>query len=241
MSHSIEARLRFIEHLHIPADRHGPKGLPEGSGAVNAGSVQSFVGNLSQLNKEDVLNSTLLAQLAANMASPDDKTEWYKKYKEVLENLGWVVSDITFKELDNANSYGSVDQAILAILKGYLEGNALEVFKATIDAMKNPVNKGANNLFQTNAWKGQSADFLVGVAIESNNDIQFRIGTYTYQAQGSRGNVLFFKFGSEHVKFMYSTQNMVLNELIYSKVRATVINKLGGHIEDYIDDLDIGL
>ncbi|KAL6304757.1 hypothetical protein BKA93DRAFT_262096 [Sparassis latifolia] len=241
MPHSIEARLRFIEHLHIPADRHGRKGLPEGSGAVNAGSTQSFVGNLSQLNKEDVLNSTLLAQLAANVASPDDKTKWYKKYKEVLENLGWVISDFTFKELDNANSYGSVDQAILSILKGYLEGNALEVFKATIDAMKNPVNKGANNLFQTNAWKGQSADFLVGVAIESNNDIQFRIGTYTYEAQGSRGNVLFFKFGSERVKFMYSTQNMVLNELIYSKVRAAVINKLGGHIEDYIDDLDIGL
>ncbi|GBE89957.1 hypothetical protein SCP_1702830 [Sparassis crispa] len=241
MSDSIEARLHFIENLHIPALRKGSKRAAKGSGAVNAGSTQSFVGNLSELNKEDVLNSTLLAQLAANTASPDDKTKWYKKYKEVLENVGWVVSDFTFKELDNANSYGSVDQAILAILKGYLEGNALEVFKATIDAMKNPVNSGANNLFQTNAWKGQSADFLVGVATESNNDVQFRIGTYTYQAQGSRGNVLFFKFGHESVKFMYSTQNMVLNEKIYAKVRDAVINKLGGHIEKYIDDLDIGL
>ena len=61
-------------------------------GFVDCGSLVSFTENLSEQNKEDVLNSTLLAQLAANKKY-DRKTqhdEWYTFYMKVLENVGWV-------------------------------------------------------------------------------------------------------------------------------------------------------
>ncbi|GBE87243.1 hypothetical protein SCP_1004900 [Sparassis crispa] len=238
MSLSVEARHLYIESLDIPegASTRVSKGS---SAAVNGGSVDTFVGGLSGLNKEDVLNSTLLAQLSANQAAGGDRIRWYNKYREVLENIGWVVQDFTFKELDNATAHGSVDQAIIAILKSYLSHTALADFKATIDAMKKPANNNANKLFEMNAWKGQESDFQLGVASASHDDVQFRIGSFTYQAQGSQNDVLFFKFGHDHVKFMYSTQNMVLNLKVYEKVRAAVNQKLGSHVKSYIDGLKL--
>ena len=50
----------------------------------------SFTENLSGQNKEDVLNSTLLAQLAANKKydRKSQHDEWYMFYMKVLENVG---------------------------------------------------------------------------------------------------------------------------------------------------------
>ena len=47
------------------------------------------------LQQEDVLNSTLFAQLAANQ-SYDRQTrfmEWYEYYRDILWNIGWDVAE----------------------------------------------------------------------------------------------------------------------------------------------------
>src|SRR3712207_4682897 len=52
----------------------------------NDKSLVSFVSEVSGQNRKDVLNSTLLAQLAANKEVPDpDKIlDWYQKFVDVL-------------------------------------------------------------------------------------------------------------------------------------------------------------
>ena len=62
------------------------------SGNVDAASVVTFVDGLSGAQKEDVLNSTLLAQLAANRKHDreQDAGGWYDVYRTVLEQVGWV-------------------------------------------------------------------------------------------------------------------------------------------------------
>lgn len=62
------------------------------SANVDAASVVTFVDGLSQQQKEDVLNSTLLAQLAANKQHDRerDMVGWYGTYLSVLEGVGWV-------------------------------------------------------------------------------------------------------------------------------------------------------
>src|SRR4051794_5773487 len=56
---------------------------------VNAGSLISFTDRLSRQNQQDVRNSTLLAQLAADKACPRyaKPMDWYKFYIDVLARV----------------------------------------------------------------------------------------------------------------------------------------------------------
>ncbi|GBE89959.1 hypothetical protein SCP_1702850 [Sparassis crispa] len=233
------ARLRFIESLDVPPFKTSPE---QELAAVNGRLLQSSVGDLDPVDREDVLNSTLLAQLAANQAGGDDKVEWYKKYKEVLENVGWVVSSFSFSDVVNLNTYGSVDKVVIAMLDPDLSPKAREVVQATIDAMNLPVNASANAIFHENAWDGQTANFQIGVASASDGDnVQLHLGCFDYTAKGAAGNVLFFEFGHRIVKFMYATQTMVLNQERYKVVREMVKNKLGTLIQSYREDVVISV
>ena len=51
----------------------------------------TFVDGLSGQQKEDVLNSTLLAQLTANRKHDRERDTgaWYDAYRGVLEQVGW--------------------------------------------------------------------------------------------------------------------------------------------------------
>ena len=59
---------------------------------VVAGSIASFTFKLSGQQLEDVQNSTLLAQLAADREFPDEKDikDWYTFYRRVLGQVGWM-------------------------------------------------------------------------------------------------------------------------------------------------------
>jgi hypothetical protein len=61
------------------------------SAYVAAASVVSFTDGVSGQQKEDLLNSTLLAQLAANhrFDREKDTLNWYEAYRTVLRGVGW--------------------------------------------------------------------------------------------------------------------------------------------------------
>lgn len=62
--------------------------------SVVGGAVAVFVAGLSEQDREDVLASTLFAQLAANAAHDRERepVAWYENYSSGLERLGWVRS-----------------------------------------------------------------------------------------------------------------------------------------------------
>jgi hypothetical protein len=61
------------------------------SAYVAAASVVSFADGVTGQQKEDLLNSTLLAQLAANhrFDREKDTLNWYEAYRTVLQGVGW--------------------------------------------------------------------------------------------------------------------------------------------------------
>jgi hypothetical protein len=61
------------------------------SAYVAAASVVSFADGVTGQQKEDLLNSTLLAQLAANhrFDREKDTLNWYEAYRTVLRGVGW--------------------------------------------------------------------------------------------------------------------------------------------------------
>lgn len=122
--HAIADRMSFIKDIQLAPPHRHQGGIAhaqnEESATVNGGSLISFVGNMTGQMKvvstaqfywsavwiahmrftlqEDVLYSTLFAQLAANSHADrqSESTKWYDHYKYVLENVGWKVQSFEY-------------------------------------------------------------------------------------------------------------------------------------------------
>ena len=98
-----EPALEFVRQLEIAVAGSGrlwraaspaafKEDCPQRAGAYVAGaSVAAFTDGIYGQQREDLLNSTLLAQLAANQrhARERDTLNWYAWYRRVLLKLGW--------------------------------------------------------------------------------------------------------------------------------------------------------
>lgn len=96
----LRASRHYIEALELP-ELHSKRSsdtnsVIDSAACINNRMLQSFAADLTEQQKSDVLNSTLLAQLAADKAYTKDAAGrydvkgWYSKFSEVLLNLGWV-------------------------------------------------------------------------------------------------------------------------------------------------------
>lgn len=94
----LRASHHYIDALELP-DIHTRRSsdtqeLADSAACINNRMLQSFAADLTEQQRSDVLNSTLLAQLAADKAYPKDAAGrydvkgWYSKFSEVLLNLG---------------------------------------------------------------------------------------------------------------------------------------------------------
>lgn len=92
--------------------------LDSPSAKVIAGSIASFTSKLSGQQLEDVQNSTLLAQLAANKKFPDEEdiVDWYKFYRHVLSQLGWIMQDLGFDKYKSQQASFKLSQVTLELL-----------------------------------------------------------------------------------------------------------------------------
>ena len=87
-------------------------------GYVNLGSLQSFTMALTAQEKEDVINSILLAQLTATHMYSREKeySEWYRIYVQALTKLGWMVDSYRFMEYTPTGSTINLAEATLKLL-----------------------------------------------------------------------------------------------------------------------------
>ncbi|KAI0656463.1 hypothetical protein C8Q70DRAFT_1056690 [Cubamyces menziesii] len=244
MSRTAADRLAFVKNLQTetpihPALRAVAEDQP--SAAVDAGSSVSFVGDLPLAMRSDVLNSTLLAQLAANKKYDRQKqtTEWYDYYKTVLETVGWVVEGFSLGAQSDASSYGSVDKLLLKLAATYLTNAEFGLFETMIESLKDDKNGDQVKLFDSQAKSFNEANFQLGVASNAQGNAQFKIGVYTYSASENIDRVLFYTFGHQSVSFYAGSQTMVLDEDVYSQVREAVLEKLGSNAVNLVDDITI--
>ncbi|KAI0654664.1 hypothetical protein C8Q70DRAFT_1058255 [Cubamyces menziesii] len=243
---SISERMSFINDLEIYNDPAIASATASDSAAVNGGAAVSYVANLIGQMKEDVINSTLLAQLASDKKYPgrpmNRMKEWYDNYGTVLAQVGWTVQAFNMSEIGNSNSYGSVDKLVLQLAASYLTGGELALFQRTITALTESKNVSAIQAFDRNARgsiSSNDAAFQVGVAFNSGGNAMFKIGTYQYNSSDEITSVLFFKFGSSKVLFFADNQTMVLNENVYAQVRQAVLDKLGVNVWGNVVHIEI--
>lgn len=223
-----------IESLSITDD--------DAAAYVTAGGIIGFVAGLNGQQKEDVLNSTLLAQLAANKAFDReiDTVNWYKKYREVLEKIGWVASEFTFNKYSGSGSSVEVSKVLIELLEAIATENALLITKAAIDAVKAlDGSSKAFTIWDSTTHSSSKGNFMISPCINSDGNVVMSLGCSYFSSNTVDSQFLWFNFSSSSISLYTGAQTITLNEDVYKQVREAVIKKLGDNATKYIADLDI--
>jgi hypothetical protein len=221
-------------------ETHPEAGKPEAY--VDAGSMVSFVSNVSEMHRVDSLNSTLLAQLAADKKYDpyNDTDNWYKFYRTVLSNIGWVTENFGFTKYGGGGATITMEKVVLEILGAMASQDQLGVVRKTLDALKSLSDQdGRLVLFESSSTNVNKGDFQIGIAGESNGLLVLKIGAMNFKADQKKKKFLFFGYNRASMEVFYSSQNMTLNETVHARVRQAIVEKLGSRAETFIDEIEI--
>lgn len=209
-------------------------------GAVDVGSVLSFVDGVRPEEREDVLYSVQLAQRAASgkFDRHAEIEKWYNAYVDVLQGLGWVVEKFVFARHDQSEGELKMDESALSIVASAATGGMLTVLTAAITALRGLADKDhAIGLFERFAAADESGNFQLGAVERSDNGaMAMALGAFYYKSRDRRRKFLFWTWGANDVDFWTSAQKLTLNTGFYARGRAAVIAKLGDPA-DYVADL----
>ncbi|HWC11466.1 MAG TPA: hypothetical protein VG455_09610 [Acidimicrobiales bacterium] len=242
----LSERRRYLEDLEIATYPTLDFGAPEvdyGKDAfVAAGSLVGFDNTVDRSNREDVLDSELLAQLAANKVANRDKEalKWYDKYRQVLENIGWVIQAFQFDGKRMDKSSFSMDDVVIKVLQSVVTGNGLAIVEAALAALKG-TGEGSRevNIFETSSTSPNAGNFQVFPCYASDMGVAISFSGYEMRTTENVSHFLFWTFKSSTTTIQAAAETSVLNEAIYAKIRATVQAKLGKAAQDYVGGLDI--
>lgn len=246
---SIESMRTFIAELELPEiskSTVGPNALlladDDPAAFVDAGSLVSFVAGVSATHKSDALNSTLLAQLAANKKYDREThtVEWYKFYRDVLENVGWVVQAFDFVKYNASGTSFTVDAVIAEVLAAIATQNDKAIIDSTIKAVK-ALDKGDGrlSLWDDNSSKLDKGNFQIAACADTDGVLVMKLGTFYFSTDKRVTSVLWFTFSSSSTSMYKGGQAITLNEEVYKQVRQQVIDKLGERAQKFVGDLDI--
>lgn len=210
---------------------------------VNVGSVISFVAGITDDEKDDVLNSVQIAQRGASGAY-DRLTQtifWYRKYIEILENLGWTSEQMAFAQHEQKKGKFEMDKAALSVITAIATQGQLAVINASITALsKLSANDEPIKLFDYHASADGSGNFQLGAVERSaNGALSMALGAFYFRASADQRSFLFFKWGNDDVNFWTSAQKMTLNRTLYARIRDDVRNRLAADASRYLAGLKI--
>lgn len=252
----MDDRKRFVEELNIsfPDNTYEQGNFKSFKSALEAGnnaeqafiadkSVVSFVSNIGVEYREDVLNTVLLAQLAANNVYPDKKdlAKWYDEYMRVLTGLGWVIQNKVFN--DEASSHGviEIENVVIEIITTAIGGKYIAIIKSALEAFKK-LSEASNNkiiAFEKNSHSLNEGTFQIGVADQTGDAISLRIGAFILSSKEEIKQILFFKSRKNDTKVKTLTFEGTLNSGNYGSIRNLVKQRLGQTALNFVTELNL--
>ncbi|TDE14825.1 hypothetical protein [Dyadobacter psychrotolerans] len=209
---------------------------------MNAKSIVSFVSEIDGQRRDDVLNSVLLAQLAANKLFPgdDQSLEWYKEFVNVLNNIGWNIQAAEFTHFESREHVFDIQNVIIDILLTAFGGTFIKVITKTLDAIKGLADSnGKITVFEKNTHSLSKGAFQIGLAKVENEAVSLQIGTFLITSSNEIKRILFFKTTKDKTSLDYCSRTGTLNEQIYATIRESVVEKLGGKVTEFIAEVEI--
>jgi hypothetical protein len=207
--------------------------------AIVGSDVVSFVNGVTPERREAIVNSTLLAQLAATQkVGQDDTDQWYQAYFDVLGNIGWAIQDKGFEQYHQHGGTFETHKAILAVA-GTLLGAApaaLAVIKTTLEALESMTQDDPwITLFNRESETSKAARFQIGLAEQAAQD-QFLVTLMAFilSAKQTVTQVLFFKASKSDVSLQHRSSKITIDTPVLDGVRDVLRQKLVAHSLSYI-------
>lgn len=229
-----DSKVKFIDYNKFETVSATPSFL-------NYKGINSFSENVSQQAREDVLNSMLLAQRAATKAFPEDTqiADWYTMYFDVLQRLGWLISQKDYNSLGESAHALELEKAIFALLKDLLTGQQINVLLKSLELLKS-LGEDDKRLvaFEQNTLTHNRGNFQLGLAEEVNGNVSIFGSGFVLESKKKITKFLFIKFGKNIVDMNLNFFRAELVTSEYAKNRDFVKAKLGDS-EQYIASLDI--
>lgn len=244
--------LDFITSLELPETDHRPllqsppveAGSSTGNqeGAVVVGdSLVSFVADLGQQAREDVLNSTLLMQLAASKRfdKAKQREEWFNFYTEGLGKLGWTLSHSEMQRYQPTQQAFTMNAVVLDIIEGVSGGSGFApLARRALEALRKQPH--ALQLFLDNCNSGHVGTFQIMPCKQgSNGDVTMLMNCMQMVRNTTNSSILFVTFQKNDIQIYRAAQTAVLNTQTYSQVREAVITKLGDNAKRFLAQLSL--
>lgn len=205
-------------------------------------SLVSFISEVKGQNRKDVLNSALLAQMAANKKFPDEKDmlQWYQSFIEVLSKIGWNIEAAELSTFEASKNVFEIDKAIIEILTSALGGGYMPVIVKTLESIK-AMSEDDHKIvaFEKNTHSLTKGCFQIALAIEKNDTVSMQLGTFLLTSTNKIKQILFFTSKKDKTKLQYTSRRGTLNSEAYGMVRDAVLQKLGANINAYVAEIEI--
>ncbi|MHA6198525.1 hypothetical protein ACX3YG_29645 [Pseudomonas wadenswilerensis] len=242
----------FIVSLELPETGHRPflqnppaqasnSTRPEEAAVVLGDSLVSFVSGLSQQAREDVLNSTLLMQLAASKRfdKARQREEWFNFYTEGLGKLGWTVSHNEMQRYKPSAKAFTLNEVVLDIIDGVSGGSAFSpIARRTFESLRKQPH--ALELFLENCNDGHVGTFQIMPCTQNaEGDVTMLMTCMQVVRNTTSSSILFVTFQNNDVQIYRAAQTAVLNTQTYSQVREAVIAKLGDNAKRFLAHLSL--
>jgi len=208
--------------------------LVVGSGLVVAAA------NVPKQVREDLVNCTLFAQLAASgeVGNSAKVVDWYGAYFRALNALGWAQSDTQFETYKFGSQNVEAHKAIMQVLTVLMgpQAAALVVVKAALDALQS-MNENSPwiTLFDRQSKMGKSARFQVATAeIDASGLLQVALVAFNLKARSDMTQVLFFKYSSSSTSLQYAAGKATIYEAALAEQRDAIAARLSAYRSAYV-------
>ena len=216
----------FVTNLVIPepeeynqlADKFDSRQL--NNAQINVGCLCAFAEDLTVQNKEDVVHSILLAQLAANKKCKrfEDPINWYKSYIEILGGIGWILPSFDSSEFKPKSPINWEE----IVLNSIGSGDTRTLAESAIDAAKSlKSNSKGMEIWRENSSSDCKTNFQVMTVMLVNGDVVAFMSGIHFQSPNYQD-----KFLSWTTNISISAYKLEFNKEVYSKIRQKVIDKL---------------
>lgn len=212
-------------------------------GFVVGGGLAAFTEKVKGQTKQDILDATLFAQLAADdkYDREKDPVKWYGHYKYILTNVGFTMESFGFQEYKGSGDSVSMDKMVLQVLAAIATQGQSLVLQDVLEALEVlPKSDNRIQLFSLQSASSNSGNFQVyPCEVSETGDVSMAMGSFYFSGQQHRVDFLFFGWDSKDTHIYKGTQKVVLNQKVYSKVRDTIADKLGNRSLDLIAAIDL--
>nr|WP_298721698.1 hypothetical protein [uncultured Steroidobacter sp.] len=231
------SRLRGEEAPPIELKDTDAQALVVGSGLIVAAE------NVPAETRQDIVNCTLFAQLAASGAvtDPAKVNEWYGEYFRALSICGWAQSSTQFEEFKASGKHLETHKSIIKVLTVMLGPAAPAVTLVTemLNALQSmDENSPWITLFNRESTTTRTSRFQVATA-QKNDDglVEVALVAFDLRSKTNLTQVLFFKFSSNKVSLKFSQGKATIYEAALAQTRQLVKDRLEAYRSEYIREV----